>query len=235
MAKTSTGPETDSPKRSVSEIVDARLSVRAFLADPVDADIVSDILIRAARAPSGGNLQPWTVHIVQGQTLTALKTAMAKLCFDRPDGDPMPTPFYPATLSPAHMARRIENGARLYAALGIDRDDKAARKAWIDENVQFFGAPLGLFFLMHRDFGPYQWLDLGIYMQTVMLLLGEAGLDTCPQADWAMYAPTIEAMLGLPSSLTLICGMAVGYRDESAPINQVRTMRASPFFPNGEA
>lgn len=217
-------------RRSVSDALDRRLSVRAFLPDPVDLGVVTDILQRAARAPSGGNLQPWAVHMLHGAELESLKIEMRGLCTERPDGDPMTVPFYPEPLAPHYMARRVENGKKLYGALGIDRGDKVARKAWMDENFQLFGAPLAIFVFMDRSFGPYQWLDLGIYMQTVMLLLSEVGLDTCPQADWAMYAPTIEARLGLPADLTLICGMAVGYRDAGAPINQVRTARVSPFW-----
>jgi nitroreductase len=147
--------------------------------------------------------------------------------------------FYPADLGPSYLARRVRNGQLLYGALGIDRDDRVARMAWIHENFQFFGAPLGIFFLMERSFGPSQWLDLGIYLQTVMLLLREAGLDCCPQADWALFEASVTAFLGSPPELALICGMAVGFRDPAAPINDVVTERDDPLVtfadPGGSA
>jgi nitroreductase len=216
------------PGMSVSEAVESRRSIRAFLDRPVPTGLVLDVLRRAARAPSGGNLQPWMVHVIEGQRLLRLKALMRQRCAETPDGEPMAYSFYPSELKPHHTARRTRNGHLLYGALGVDREDKAARKRWIDENFQFFGAPFGLFFLMERAFGPSQWLDLGLYLQSVMLLLREAGLDTCPQADWALYERTVLDFLSAPADLTLICGMAVGTRDPAAPINQVVTERDDP-------
>ena len=86
----------------------------------------------------------------------------------------------------------MRNGEILYGALGIDRNDTLARRTWIHENFQFFGAPFGVFCFLERNFEAYQWLDLGIYLQTVLLLLTEAGYASCPQADWAMFEPTVK-------------------------------------------
>lgn len=214
---------------TVTEAVASRRSIRAFLDQPVERGTVERILRQAARAPSGGNLQPWVVHTIDGDRLARLKALMRRRCAEDPDGEPMCYTFYPADLGPAHLARRLRNGQLLYGALGIDREDRIARRTWIHENFQFFGAPFGVFFLMPRAFGPSQWLDLGLYLQTVMLLLREAGLDSCPQADWALFEPTVTGFLGSPPELTLICGMAIGRRDAAAPINHVVTERDDPL------
>ncbi|MDR6955342.1 nitroreductase [Ancylobacter sp. 3268] len=222
-------PAGTSVRMSVSEAVDSRVSARAFLDRPVPRTLVEDILRRAARAPSGGNLQPWLARLVEGEEIAALKTRMRARVAELPDGEPMAHGFYPPTLKPAYLARRRRNGEILYGALGIDRRDPVARKAWIDENFQFFGAPAGVLLFIERSSTPYQWIDLGIYLQTVLLLLREAGLDACPQADWAMYAATVAAFLDAPPDLMLICGIAIGHADPNRPENFVRTERDDPL------
>lgn len=141
--------------------------------------------------------------------------------------------FYPADLTRTQRQRRDYNSQQLYDALGNEAQDSIARKAWIYGNFQFFGAPYGMFLLMDRRFGAPQWLDLGIYIQTVMLLLQEAGLDSCYQADWAMFEGSVSRFLGIPADLMLICGLAVGYRDPDAPINHVVSERDDPIMTFG--
>lgn len=214
---------------SVSDAVAAHRCVRAFLDTPVDADEIHDILRRAARAPSGGNLQPWVIETIEGERLSALKALMRRRCAEDPEGEPMDYAFYPTDLKPAYLRRRVRNGEIIYGALGIDRNDKAARLAWIHENFQLFGAPFGAFCFLERSFGPSQWLDLGIYLQTVLLLLTEAGYASCPQADWAMFDQTVTAFLDSPPDLTLVCGIAIGYPDLGRPENLIRTERDDPL------
>jgi nitroreductase len=218
------------PARTVSEAVATRRSIRAFLPEAPPPGEVERLLRLAARAPSGGNLQPSFVHVLEGARLDTLKALMARRCAEDPEGEPMSYSFYPERLPDAYWQRRVRNGEILYGALGIDRKDKAARLAWIHENFQFFGAPMGLLFFMEKGFGQSQWMDLGIYLQTVMLLLREAGLDSCPQADWALFERTVCEHLGVPGNLTLICGMCVGYRDPAAPINIATTERDDPVL-----
>lgn len=214
---------------SVSEAVDGRNSVRAFLDRPVDRAVVEDILRRAARAPSSGNLQPWVARLVDGEEIAALKSLMRQRVAELPDGEPGAPAFYPSLLKPAYLARRRRNGEILYGALGIDRHDALARKAWIDENFQFFGAPAGLMLFLEPSSTPYQWIDIGIYLQTVLLLLREAGLDSCPQADWAMYETTVKQLLDTPPDLVLVCGIAIGHADPSHLENFARTERDDPL------
>jgi nitroreductase len=215
--------------KSVSDAVAEWRCVRAFENRPVDEDEIRDILRRAARAPSGGNLQPWLVETLSGEPLAALKAFMRERVALSPDGEPMDYDFYPAKLKPHHVQRRIRNGEILYGALGIDRSDATARRAWIHENFQFFGAPFGILLFLERGFGPSQWLDLGIYLQTVLLLLNEAGYGACPQADWALFDRSVCERLAVPAELTLVCGIAVGFADHGKPENRIRTERDDPL------
>ena len=215
---------------SVTEAVASHRSVRAFLDRAVAPDQVAAILRQAARAPSGGNMQPWTVHIVEGRRLAALKALMRRRCAESPDGESMTSAFYPEDLAPTFQGRRARSAKLMYEASGIDPLNTASRQAWIYENFQFFGAPLGLFVLTDRRFGVHQRLDLGIYLQTAMLLLREAGLESCCQTIWAMFEASVLAFLAAPAGLTLIAGMAVGYGDPDAPINRIDIDREDPVM-----
>jgi nitroreductase len=211
---------------NVSEAVDRRISVRAFKPDPVPAALVREIIERAHRAPSGGNLQPWRVHAVTGKALAEL-TAKAKASLangsEAPEYD-----VYPPDLWEPFRTRRYVCGEDLYATISIPREDKPARLRQLAKNVELFGAPVGLFFSLDRKLGYPQWADVGMYMQTLMLLAVEKGLDTCAQEFWARFPKTVGAFLGLSEDQMLFSGMALGYRDEAAAINALRTRR-DPF------
>jgi nitroreductase len=207
----------------VSEAIAARISVRAFKPDPVPQATVADILVRAAQAPSGGNLQPWRVYALAGAPLAEFKAQVAA----NPFGEEAEYAVYPPDLWEPFRTRRYQNGEDLYASIGIPREDKPARLRQLAKNGEFFGAPVGLFFCLDRKLGPPQWADLGMYMQNVMLLAVERGLDTCPQEYWARYPKTVAAFVGLPDDHMLFSGMALGWRDESHPINTLKARRDS--------
>jgi nitroreductase len=209
---------------NVTEAVAKRVSIRAFRPDPVPAALVREILELAAKAPSGGNLQPWRVHAVAGEPLARFKAAVAT----NPLGETPEYNVYPPELWDPFRTRRFQNGEDLYATIGIPREDKPARLRQLARNGAFFGAPVGLFFSLDRKLGPPQWADLGMYMQTLMLLATERGVDTCAQEYWARYPVTVADFLGLPDDDMLFAGMAMGYRDETAPINGLRASR-DPF------
>ena len=213
----------------VSEAVARRISIRAFRSDPVPGAIVREILVAAARAPSGGNLQPWRVHALTGAPLQALKDTVAA----NPFGETPEYDVYPPNLWEPFRTRRFECGEDLYATIGIPREDKAARLRQLARNGELFGAPVGLFFSLDRKVGPPQWSDVGMFMQTVMLLATERGLATCAQEYWARYPQTLIESLGLPDDHMIFSGMALGYADETAPINTLRTRR-DPFEVWGE-
>ena len=214
---------------NVSDAVAARMSVRAFRPDVPPAAVVREILEAAARAPSGGNLQPWRVYALAGEPLARLKAEVAA----NPMGEAMEYDVYPPDLWEPFRTRRFRNGEELYASVGIPREDKPARLRQFARNGEFFGAPVGLFFCLDRKVGPPQWSDVGMYMQTVMLLATERGLDTCAQEYWARYPQTVAKAVGLPDDHMLFSGMALGWRDETAPINGFRSTR-DPFETWGE-
>lgn len=214
---------------NVSQAVAQRISVRAFRSDPIPGALIRELLEAAARAPSGGNLQPWRVHALTGAPLETLKARVR----DNPFGETPEYDVYPANLWEPLRTRRFQCGEDLYATIGIPREDKPARLAQLAKNGELFGAPVGLFFSLDRKVGPPQWSDVGMLMQTIMLLAVERGLATCAQEYWARYPQTLTEVLNLPADHMIFSGMALGYADESAPINTLRTRR-DPFEVWGE-
>jgi len=212
----------------VAEAVRGRMSVRAFKSDPVPGDLVRALLEAAALAPSGGNLQPWRVYALAGAPLAEFKALVAATPMEEPEYE-----VYPPNLWDPLRTRRYVCGEDLYASIGIGRDDRPGRFRQLAKNTEFFGAPVGLFFCLDRKVGPPQWSDVGMYMQTFMLLAVEQGLATCAQEFWARYPKTVARFVGLPDDHMLFSGMALGYADESQPINQWRTRR-DPFDVWGE-
>ena len=208
---------------SVSEAAARRMSVRAFGPDQVPGAVVRAILSAAQAAPSGGNLQPWRVYALGGAPLAELKSLAAGATMQDTE-----YPVYPENLWDPFRTRRYQCGEDLYASISIGRDDKAGRYRQLARNTQMFGAPVGLFFCVDRKLGAAQWADVGMFMQTVMLLAVEHGLDTCAQEYWARYHQTVSAFLDLPVDHMVFSGMALGYRDADHPINGWRTRR-DPF------
>lgn len=211
---------------NVTEAIQSRRSVRAFLDRPVDLDLLRELLVKASRAPSGGNIQPWHLDIVAGERMEELKALMRTKIAEQPGGEGTEYDIYPRNLTDAYKARTFQIGELMYGRLGIPREDRKARAIWFMQNFQFFNAPVGLFCFVEREHGPPQWSDLGMYLQTLMLLLREAGLDSCPQECWAMYPKTITSFFGRPDSQMLFTGMAIGWADPDAPVNSLETPRA---------
>jgi nitroreductase len=214
--------------QSVTEAVRARYSCRAFLDRPVPRATVAEILEAAARAPSGGNLQPWHVDVLTGEPLTALKARVASSLTANPKGEGTEFPVYPPSLEVPWRDRRFACGEQLYAAVGVPRDNRPARLMQFARNFDLFGAPVGLFFSIPRHFGPPQWSHLGMFIQTIMLLAAERGLATCAQEAWAIVHNTVGEAIGLAPERMLTCGMALGHADEAHPINGWRTERELP-------
>jgi nitroreductase len=210
----------------VTEAVARRMSVRAFKPDPVSADVVRELLEAAKRSPSGGNLQPWRVHAISGEPLQALIAKAKTLAFT--GAEAMEYDIYPKDLWAPLKGRRFQCGEDMYAILDIPREDKAGRLKWFARNVEFFGAPVGLFFTLDRRCGPPQWSDVGMFMQTFMLLAVERGLGTCAQEFWATLPKTVGEAIGLDADHMLFSGMSLGYPDEAKPINTLKTRR-EPF------
>ncbi len=210
---------------NVSEAVDRRMSVRAFLPDPVPRATIAEALAKASRAPSGGNLQPWIITVLEGESMARFRDAMRPR-LERFGPDPLEYPIYPENLHEPYRTRRFRVGEQMYERLGIPREDKAARLRRLAQNHDFFGAPAGLFCHVDRRMGAPQWADLGMFLQTFMLLLVEAGFDSCAQEAWAWRHKAVDEFVGADPRTMLFCGMAIGKRDPDAPVNDLRTERA---------
>lgn len=207
------------------DAITSRHSIRAFLPTPVPGDVIRRVVAAAARAPSGGNLQPWHIDVLAGEPLDALKATMRAHL--QSGAEPAwEYDVYPKQLPSPWRERRFQVGEDMYARLGIPRDDKPARLRWFARNYEFFGAPMALFCSVDRAMGPPQWADLGMYLQTVMLLLRAEGLDSCPQECWAAYPEQVGHALELPPSRMLFSGMSIGYRDPAHPVNELVAERA---------
>jgi nitroreductase len=211
----------------VFEAIESRIACRWFLDEPVDLNIVRNLIEGAARAASNGNLQPWNVHAVTGEVLKEIKR-QATAALEENDWRTMETeyPALPDNLCEPYCARNFRLGRELYGALGTSRDDRVGRDAQIKRNYQFFNAPVGLFITIDRRLGPGQWADLGGYINTLAFLARGYGLDTCPQVVWIRMYKIVGALLNFPPEQMLFCGMGIGYRDPSHPVNNFRSFRA---------
>jgi nitroreductase len=211
---------------SVADAVLVRHSTRAFLDRPVAAELVYEIIGVARHAPSGGNLQPWKLAVMAGDDLKRLKAAVRLSLMQNPKGEGPEHPIYPHPLQEPYDSRRRKCGEDLYGSIGIGRDNKPGRLMQFARNFDFFGAPVGVIVAMERGLQPAQWTDVGIFLQSLLLLAHERGLATCAQAAWAAMHRTVRAHLGWPDEQTVVCGISLGYADPAHPINTLVTDRA---------
>jgi len=205
----------------VSEAVLSRSSIRAFSSKPVNQSLIKSLLKKSQRAPSGGNLQPWKIFVLNKKSMKDFLLFQEK--WTKPE---IPAyDIYPPKLKEPYRTSRFELGEQMYEILGIGREDKDARIAQVMKNFRFFEAPCAFFCFVDRQMGPPQWSDLGMFLQTFMLLAKEAGLDTCAQEAWSMKHDSVSKFVKAKDSDILFCGMAIGYRDESAAVNSLKSER----------
>jgi nitroreductase len=205
----------------VHQAVSKRKSIRAFLKTPVSNKLIKELLIQASRAPSGGNLQPWKLFILNNQSMSDF------LLFQKEWSKPEIPAYeiYPPKLKEPYRTSRYDLGEQMYELLGIGREDKDARLQQVMKNFEFFGAPCAFFCFVDREMGPPQWSDLGMFLQTFMLLAQEYGIDTCSQEAWSMKNDSVSEFVGADKNDILFCGLAMGYKDEDAVINQLSSER----------
>ena len=206
---------------NVTDAVMSRKTIRDFLPDPIDNDVIAALLKKASRAPSGGNLQPWRVWVINGESMAAFRKHLE----EAPRSVDTEYDVYPQKLWEPYRSIRFTVGEQMYAALGIEREDRDGRLSQFARNMDFFGAPASIFCFIDRGMGPPQWSDLGMFLQTFMLLAREAGYDTCPQEAWASAHEQVRSFTGAPDELMLFCGVAIGKADPDAPVNTLTTER----------
>jgi nitroreductase len=208
---------------SAREAVVGRRSVRGFLPKPVPLKTIRSILADAARAPSGTNSQPWFVHVVTGAARDRVSKAILEAATS--GAHSAEYPYFPDEPGEPYLSRRRKVGFDLFALYGIDRKDMEGRKGAALKNFEFFGAPVGLFFSMERKMRYGSWLDLGMFMQNVMILARSYGLETCPQQAWGNYGASMHAVLGLGEDRVMVSGMSMGYEDKTVLANTLITER----------
>ena len=206
---------------NVLEAVNSRRSIRAFTKKSIDNNIISKLLEQSARAANGGNLQPWRVFVLNHESMTNFLNFQAS--WDKPEVPGYD--IYPLNLKEPYRTSRYQLGEQMYSLLGIERDDKDARIAQVMKNFEFFGAPAAIFCFVDRQMGPPQWSDLGMFLQTFMLLAQAQGIDTCAQEAWAMKNDSVSEFVGSHEDEMLFCGVAIGYRDKNALINKLQSER----------
>jgi len=206
----------------LERLLRSRRSVRAFVPDPVSRSQVLEILDLASTAPSNSNTQPWRVYVLAGEAKRALSAELASA--HEADNFPPPAHF-PEVMPEKLRSNQEEFGKLYYAALGIDRDDRAARTRQTGKNYDFFGAPVGLIFTLDGRLTRHSWLDCGLFVQNVMIAARIHGLDTCPQVSFVRYQTLIGRHLGFAEGEVVACGMSMGHADPEAPVNAMKVPR----------
>ncbi|GHF76340.1 nitroreductase [Seohaeicola zhoushanensis] len=208
----------------LKEAIKSRRSVRAFTDRAVPAEWVRDILDHARLSPSGGNLQPWRVHVVTGETRARIIAAALKAHEAGETRNPFPV--YPPGLWEPYRTRRRDAGTLRFQALGETGRTAEGTDHMARLNYGFFGAPVGLFIFLESRMEPSQWTDLGLFLQNVMLLCRDRGLSSCPQAVWSTVSHVVRPILGEPEANVLVAGMSVGFADEDNRLAKLQTDRA---------
>lgn len=213
------------PSQSVTDAMMSRITVRDFLDKAVPTDVLHSIFETARYTPSGGNLQPWRIHVMTGEVLDGFRDeCLAQLI--KGGMEEMTFPPYPSPLWEPQRSWRYKLGEDMYGLLGIPREDKPGRMRWLANNVRFFGAPVGIIVTGHKKLGMPQFLDVGIYLQSLMLLAREAGLHTAPQGWWRGWSEMARKHLDFPEDEHVLVGMSMGYANPEAPVNGLRADRA---------
>jgi nitroreductase len=207
---------------NVSEAVRSRKSIRAFLDKPIDMKIIKNLLEKSSRSPSGGNLQPWKIYILNEHSVK--KFLDFQMGWDKQESPAYD--IYPPKLKEPYRTYRYELGEEMYSLLGIGREDKESRLKQVMKNFEFFNAQCAFFCFVDKQMGPPQWSDLGMFLQTFMLLAQEQGIDTCAQEAWSMKHGCVSEFVNADDELMLFCGMSIGYRDLNEKINQLQSQRS---------
>ena len=214
-------------QKIVDEAITSRHAVRAFLPTPVAREDIEAILRVASRAPSGTNTQPWKVYVLTGAVKQRLSDEITKVYLD-PEAVKQYSEeyhYYPRQWVSLYIERRRKIGWDLYALLGLGRDNKSGMQRQHGRNYRFFDAPVGIIFTIDRVMERGSWLDYGMFLQNIMIAARARGLDTCPQAAFTQFHKIISAVLNLPDSEQVVCGMSLGFADSSKIENTLKTER----------
>src|SRR5258706_9910560 len=207
---------------SVTEALRQRISIRQFQSRPVSQALLEELLDAARWSPSGGNLQPWKLIAVAGAERAAV-VQLAHTARAAPDeaSEEGSDPVYPPNLWEPYRSRRYKVGEDMYALLGLGREDRAARLAQVARNFEFFGAPVGIIFVIDRRLGRAQWAHLGMFMQSLALVAVERGLGSCMQEFWSTLRESLHRHFGLPATHKVYSRRSLGFPTPVAPGTRV--------------
>lgn len=209
------------PNEAVEHAIRSRRAVRAFLPDPVEPGLLRRLIELAAQAPSGTNMQPWKLRVIGPQARARLEAALlaALAAGERPGAEEYR--YYPVQFREPYLARRRKVGWDLYGLLGVTKGDIEGMKRQTAANLRFFDAPVALMLTIDRDLEIGSWLDLGMFIQTLLIAAQGHGLDSCPQAIFAQFHPIVRRELAIPEHEVVVCGIAIGKADPDAPANRL--------------
>ena len=207
--------------KTLTEIIKNRKSIRSFVDKPVSNNTIKEMLQKSSRAPSGGNLQPWKIYIVNEKSMKNFLEFQKKW---KGKEEP-PYPIYPEKLKEPYRTSRNQMGEQMYSLLDIKREDKIGRMNQMLKNFDFFGAPVGMFCFIDKQMGLPQWSDLGMFLQTFMLLAVDNNLDTCAQESWSLKQNCVKTYLDISDDSILFCGMAIGHANMDDKVNELNTPR----------
>lgn len=211
---------------SVTDALNTRITCRDFLDTPVPDEVLMRILNMAMRSPSGGNLQPWNLHVMTGETLAEFKKRASERTLSGKLEEPTYRP-YPSPLWEPQRSWRYKLGEDMYNLVGIPRENKMGRLVWLAQNAKFFKAPVGIIITGHKGLEMPQYMDIGILTQSLMLLAREEGLHSAPQGWWRNWTSVCHELLDIPEEEEVLVGMAIGYGNPDAPVNNLYADRAS--------
>lgn len=208
----------------VSEALKQRKSVRAYLDKPVERSVIEDILNSAKHAPSGGNMQPWEVVVVSGNKKQEVDDLLTR-CFDESQPEALDYQYYPKSWWEPFKSRRKETGLLMYETLEIQREEVEKQRHQWRQNFLAFNAPVVMFVFMDKSLEAGSYMDVGMFIQSVLLMATEKGLGSCPQAALASYPDVVREAVGMSSDKFLLCGIGLGYEDKAHKVNSYRTSR----------
>lgn len=203
-------------RNPIDEVIAGRLSCREFSGSPVSRSTIEQILRVARFAPSGANIQPWHVYVLAGAARAEVSAALLHAYETEPNEHVSEYQYYASAFPEPYLGRRQEFGRLFYDSLGIAQSDMAARSGQTAKNFAFFGAPVGLIVTIDRRLAMGSWLDLGMFIQNVMLAAVGRELQSCPQETFAKYHRILRPALSIPAEQMVACGISIGHPKHQA-------------------